>query len=121
VSRGLLHSAQTLLAGLLGLARTRIELFSTELQEELARLATALIGAIVVALLALLGVGFAAAALILSFAPEHRLAAAGVLATLFLALALAGAWALRGVARAKPRMFDATLAELERDYQALKP
>ena len=31
------------------------------------------------------------------------------------------AWRLLRAKRAKPRAFDATLAELERDYQAIKP
>ena len=39
MSAGLLQSAQDLLDSALGLARTRLELFSTELQEELTRLA----------------------------------------------------------------------------------
>ena len=39
---GLLDSAQTLLSGVLSLARTRLELFGTELQEALTRLSFAL-------------------------------------------------------------------------------
>jgi uncharacterized membrane protein YqjE len=31
------------------------------------------------------------------------------------------AWGLRRLAALKPRAFDSTLAELERDYEALKP
>ena len=41
---GLVESARNLLAGVLDLGRTRFELFSTELREELARLAAAIIG-----------------------------------------------------------------------------
>ena len=54
MSRGLLYSAHTLLAGVLALARTRLELFGTQLQEELTRLFFALIGALAVLLLAAL-------------------------------------------------------------------
>jgi uncharacterized membrane protein YqjE len=57
---GLLDSAQTLLSGVLSLARTRLELFGTELQEELARLSFALLYAVLVLLL----VALAALALI---------------------------------------------------------
>jgi hypothetical protein len=52
MSAGLLESAQNLLAGLLDLGRTRFELFGTELREELAHLATTLLGGLAVLLLA---------------------------------------------------------------------
>ena len=121
MSGGLLGSAQSFLASLLGLARTRIELFSTELQEELTRLATALLGALVVAMLAALGIGFAAAAVLIAVREEHRLAVAAGIAIGFLVLALLAGWSLRKLAPPKPRVFDASLTELERDYEALKP
>jgi len=47
MSAGLLHSAQSLAASLLGLARTRLELFSTELQEEFSRLLAVIVVAVV--------------------------------------------------------------------------
>ena len=43
---GLLRSAQELLATVLGLARTRLELLSVEMQELLARLVLIMIGAV---------------------------------------------------------------------------
>ena len=39
----------------------------------------------------------------------------------FIAAAALLAWAVLRFARAKRRAFDATLAELARDYQAIKP
>jgi uncharacterized membrane protein YqjE len=42
-------------------------------------------------------------------------------AALFAALAVAGLWMLRKLAAAKPRAFDASLMQLERDYETLKP
>lgn len=116
---GLLHSAQSLLANVLALARTRLELFSTELQEALTRLFFTLIGAVAVLLLAALGAGFAAAALVMALGEEHRAAAAGIIAVAFLALALAAAWSLRRLGNAKARLLAASLAELERDRAAL--
>ena len=65
MSSGLLEYAQNLVAGLLDLGRTRFELFSTELREELARLAVTLIGGLALLILAAFGVGFGAIALIL--------------------------------------------------------
>jgi len=121
VSSGLLHSAQSLLAGVLTLGRTRLELFSTELQEELARQAAALLGAFVVLIFGGLGAAFGAIALIIAAGEDYRVTASIGVAALFLALALAAAWSLRHLTRAKPRAFQASIAQLERDYDALKP
>ena len=121
MSASLLESARTVAAGLISLGHTRFELFGVELREELARLATALLGGLAVLVLAALGVGFGALALIMSLGPEHRLLATGVVAAGFIAAAVALAWAVVRLARGKPRAFDATLNELQRDYQAMKP
>jgi len=121
VSRGLLYSAQALLAGVLALARTRLELFGTELQEELTRLFFTLIGAMAVLLLAALGVAFAAFGAVLSLAAENRALAAVAVAIAFLAGAFAAAWSMRRLTGAKPPIFAASLAELERDRDALQP
>ena len=80
MSAGLFHSAQSLLAGLLALGRTRLELFGTELQEELTRLFFTLIGAIAVLLLTAMGLAFAGLAVLVSLPGEHRAIAAAVTA-----------------------------------------
>jgi uncharacterized membrane protein YqjE len=118
---GLLDSAQTLLSGVLSLARTRLELFGTELQEELTRLSFALLCAVIVVLLGALAAVFAGLALIILLQEEYRAMAAAILALIFLALATAAAWSMRRLAGAKTRVFDASLTELERDYDALRP
>ena len=121
MSPGLLESAQNLLAGLLDLGRTRFELFSTELREELARLAVALIGGVAILVLALFGIAFGAAAMILAVGPEYRVAATVIVAVLFFLGAGGVALYLRRVASGKPRAFAATLSELQRDLTAIKP
>ena len=121
MSRGLLHSAQSLLAGVIALARTRLELFGTELQEALARLFFILIGAIAVLLLAALGLGCAAIGVLLLVDEAHRALAAALMAAAFLAGALAAAWSMRRLTGDKPPMFAASVAELERDREALQP
>jgi uncharacterized membrane protein YqjE len=119
---GLLDSAQTLLSGVLSLARTRLELFGTELQEELTRLSSALLCAVIVVLLGALAAVFAGLALIIALPAEYRATAAAIIALIFLALAAAAAWSsMRRLTNAKPRAFDASLTELERDYDALRP
>ena len=121
MSTGLLQSAQSLLAGLLALARTRLELFGTELQEELTRLFLALIAAVSVLLLAAFGIGFAALAAVFSLSPEHRALAAAGIGVSFLVGAFAAAWAMRRLMQDRPRAFAASLSELERDREALQP
>jgi uncharacterized membrane protein YqjE len=118
---GLLDSAQALLASVLSLARTRLELFGTELQEQLTRLFFALLCAIMVILLGALAVAFAGISLIVSLGEEHRALAAGVIALVFVALAAAAGWTMRRLAHGVPRAFDASLKELERDYDELRP
>jgi len=120
MSGGLLESAQAMLAGLLEIGRTRFELFGTELREELARLATTLLGGLAVVVLAALGAAFGAAALILSLGEEHRVMATIAVSAVFLVLAGILAWQLQRIAAVKPRAFDATLSELRRDVDAIR-
>ncbi len=121
MSSGLLDSARFALAGLISLGRTRFELFGTELREELARLATGLLGGLAVLVLASLALAFGALALVIAVGDEYRLMTAGLIAAAFLARALVLAWALARFLRGQQRAFDATLTELARDYEAIKP
>lgn len=121
MSPGLLESARNLLAGLLDLGRTRFELFSTELREELARLAAAIVGGLAVLVLSLFGLAFGAVAIILTVGEQNRLTATICVAAFFFVAAGVVALVLRRLAAMKPRPFDATIAELRRDLTALKP
>ena len=121
MSAGLLESAGNVLAGLLDLGRTRFELFGTELREELARLAVTVVGGMAVMLLSALAIAFGATAIILTIREENRMIAAFGVAIFFVLAAALLAWQLWRMASAKPRAFDATIAELQRDLDALKP
>lgn len=116
---GLLQSAQALLATVLGLARTRLELLSVELQELLARLVLLMIGAVAAILLGALALGFGAVALVMAAPAEHRVAVSAGLAAVFLVAALFIAWQVRREAKARP--FAASLTELARDAKPLEP
>jgi len=121
MSTGLIESAQNLLAGILDLGRTRFELFGTELREELARLATTVLGGLAVLMLAGLGLAFGAVAFILNVSEEHRVLAALGVAALFLVVAVI-VWAqLRRIVAYKTRAFDATISELARDLDSIRP
>lgn len=119
MSAGLLGSVRNLLDSVLGLARTRLELLSAELQEALATHAFAVVGGCAALVLGGLGLAFAGIAVLLAVAPEQRLAAATLIALVFLAAGAAVALVVR--ARERPRVFDASLTELQRDREALTP
>ena len=116
---GLIRSVQELLGTLLGLARTRLELLSVEMQELLARLVLIMIGAVAAILLAALALGFGAVALVMAVPAEYRVAVAAGLALTFLAAAAIIGWQVRR--EAKVRAFAASLGELKRDAEALEP
>ena len=120
MNTGLLESLQSFIANLLDLGRTRFELFSTELREELARLATGILGGLAVLVLGALGLAFCGLAVIFYVSEANRLAAAIGVAAFFFAVAGIVAWVLRRLAAEKPRAFDATISELQRDLTAIK-
>jgi uncharacterized membrane protein YqjE len=120
MNAGLIESAQSFVARLLDLGRTRFELFGLELREELARLVTAVLGGLAVLVLAALGLAFCGLALIVHVGEENRLAAAIGVALFFFLLAGITAWILRRLTDAKPRAFDATLSELQRDLTTIR-
>lgn len=116
---GLRQAGRELLATLLDIGRTRLQLAATELEEEQLRLAGLLAGAVL--MLFLLGVGtlLAAGWLVLAVEPAQRLATLGALALLFLGAALVALLRLRQRLARKPPLLQATLAELDKDHQAL--
>jgi uncharacterized membrane protein YqjE len=120
MNAGLIESAQNFVAGLLDLGRTRFELFGTELREELARLATAVLGGLAVLVLIALGLGFGGLALVVYVSEANRLTAAIGVALFFFLLAVVTAFVLRRVTDSKPRAFEATISELQRDLTAIR-
>jgi len=119
-SPGLLGSARAVLAGLVDIGQTRLQLASTELEEERLRLTELLV--IGAAALFCVGVGLVLATLLLVvlFWDAHRVLALAVATALYLGAAAALVAALRRKARAKPPLLAATLAELRRDRDALR-
>lgn len=116
----LLDSLGALLATAIGIGRTRLELLSVELQEELRRVA----GLLAWALIGLLAAGwallFAGLAIVFAFWDTHRvLAAVGVMAA-WAALAVVAGVVIRARIRSRPRFLAATLGELARDEAALR-
>jgi len=111
---------QNLLASLLDLVHTRMDLLGTELREELLRFGFIMAGAVLVLLLVTVGTGMLAAALVLALWHEHALLGLSLAGALFVLFGCATVWAMSRVIRAKPRPFDATLDALRRDRDALR-
>ena len=117
---GVISAARRLLVALVDILHTRLELLSTELEEEvlhLRRLACYwLLSVLFLSGGFLLLTGF----VLLLFWDEHRLMALGICSALYLALGITCAVALRNGWRNKPRLLAATLAELRKDGQRLR-
>jgi len=111
---------KNLLASLLDLVHTRMDLLGTELREELLRFGLIMAGAVLVLLLVTVGIGMLAAALVLALWEEHALLGLSLAGAGFVAAGCATLWAMSRVMRAKPRPFDASLNELRRDRDALR-
>ena len=118
--KGLFDSIKSLVDRVVTLLHGRAELFTTELQEELGRLVGVMMWAVVAVFTAIIGTTFLAVMTLLFIPASYRGWAALVIAVLFLAVAAMGAMTIRKIARAKPRPFDASLSELEKDRAKLR-
>jgi uncharacterized membrane protein YqjE len=116
---GLLGSARAVLVALLDIGQTRLQLASTELEEERVRVAELLLWA--AAALFFLGVGLVMAGLllVLVFWDGPRVLALALVAGAFLAAGVVLAVGWRRKARTKPPLLATTVAELRRDRDAL--
>jgi uncharacterized membrane protein YqjE len=117
---GLFKSLTNLVATVVGIVQTRLELLTTELQEEVHRVAELLVWTIIALLAAGMGMFLAALAVIFVFWDTHRLLAAVLVTASFFAIALIAILVLQAKLRSKPPMLDATLAELAKDREHLK-
>ena len=118
-AKGLLEALGDLAATLVAIVRTRLELLSSDLEEDrdhLLSLTLTSLGAVF-----FLGVGVVLSALLLVvlFWDTHRILTLGLLAAAFLTLGLVAANQAKRLARTKPRLFASSLSELFKDRQHL--
>jgi uncharacterized membrane protein YqjE len=119
--KGLLESLTALAATLVGIAHTRLDLLSTDLEEEREHVFSLVILALVALFCLGIGVVLATILLVVAFWDTHRLLMLGALAGFFLAMSMAAmAFALHK-ARTKPKLFAASLSEFNKDRQHLVP
>ncbi len=120
-SGGLFESLKTLSMSLVGMVHTRLELLSNDVAEEREQLTSFLV-LVMVALGCLgLGVVLLAILIVVAFWETHRFLALAGLTGLFLTTGVGLGWYAMHRVRTKPRLFEASLAELSKDRQHLGP
>jgi uncharacterized membrane protein YqjE len=117
---GLVSSLRALLATLLAVLQTRLELFATEVEEEKVRLSEVLW----FGLAAFFFLGFGAVLLVILLTvlwwDSHRLLALGVATGIFLVVGVLALVAATRRARTGSRLFAASLAELAQDRESVE-
>jgi uncharacterized membrane protein YqjE len=116
---GLFDSLKALLATLLGIAHTRVELISTEVEEQFARLVSLLVWGLVALFFAFTAVILSAIAVVVMFWDSNRVLAAAGLAAVFVISAVVAVLGFIARAKARPRLFVASLEELTKDRDQL--
>jgi uncharacterized membrane protein YqjE len=117
----LLGSLAKVLATVLGIAQTRLEILSTELQQEVTQAAQMLLWAFVAVFAAGTGLFLGGLVLIFAFWESHRLLAAVLVMGFFFLLAMAAVLMLRSKLKSRGRLFEATIAEFSKDREQLGP
>jgi uncharacterized membrane protein YqjE len=117
---GLFHSLSSFVGTLVTVAHTRLQLLTTELQEEVQRAAQLLVWAFIALFAAMMALFLGALTVIFVFWDTHRLLAALVMTGVLLAIAVAAALVLQAKIKSKPPMLDNTLAELAKDRDQLR-
>ena len=113
-------SLRAVAGALVELAGTRIELALVELREQGELRKQLLVLAVTAVLFLSMAALLLAGLVVVFFWDMHRLAAAGGMTLLYLALGLAALARLRHRERNAPHPFEATLAELARDAELLR-
>jgi uncharacterized membrane protein YqjE len=116
----LFKSLSNLLATFIAIGHTRLELLTTELQEEMHRIAELLMWSLIALLSAGIGLFLAALVVIFLFWDTHRLLASIAMTSFFFLLALIAALTLRSKIRNRPKLLESTLAELAKDRKQLE-
>jgi uncharacterized membrane protein YqjE len=117
---GLLDSARRMLATFIALIHTRLELFTTEIEEEIQRAAGILLWGLVALFFGSLTVLMIAMTILIVFWDDNRVLAASLITATFLVLTGVFGFLARARLRAKPRFMASSVEELKRDREALE-
>jgi len=117
---GLFRSLSNLLATIIAFAQTRLELLTTELQEEIQHAAGMLVWGFIALLSAGVGLVFVGVTIIVVYWDSQRVLAAILVTAAFVVLAVISMVVLVMKTRNKPRLLDATRTELLKDREQLE-
>jgi uncharacterized membrane protein YqjE len=117
---GLLGSLANVLTTLVAIAQTRLEIISTELQEEVGRAAEVLVWAFIALFAAGIGLFLGALVLIFAFWDSHRVLVSILVMGFFFVLAITAGLVLRTKLQGRRRLFESTIAEFAKDREQLK-
>lgn len=118
-NRGLLDSLTVLAATLVAIAHTRLDLLSSDLEEDREHLLSMLVLVLVGLFCLGVGVVLGIILLLIVFWDTQRFLVLGLLAGAFLAGGVSVWLLVRHKLKIKPRMFSASLSELSKDRQSL--
>jgi uncharacterized membrane protein YqjE len=116
----LFRSLAKLAATFVAIAHTRLELLTTELQQEMHRVAEIMVWTVIALLAALIGLFLAALVIVFVFWDTHRLLASVIVTSVFFAIAVVALIVLRVKIKSRPPLLEGTLAELATDASNLK-
>lgn len=116
-----MESLKRLVRTLLAIGQTRLELLSNELEEERVRLTRILVIGSLTLFFFGLALLLATVFLVVLFWDNHRLLMIGGLTGLFTLAGLLALNAFRAMCRERPRLFAASLNELNKDREQLAP
>jgi uncharacterized membrane protein YqjE len=116
---GLLGAVRSLTANAVALLHTRFELLVAEIEEERAWLVRLLVMSVIASFFLAIGVLTLTIFIILFAWESHGLLAAGLLTGIYLGIGIALAFVVRRLARARPKLFSTSLAELRKDHDEL--
>lgn len=118
---GLLDSVKTLVATLLAMGQTRLELLSNDIEEERAWLTSMMVWILIALFFAALVVILATLLVVVVFWDTNRLLALSIMIGIFV-VGTGIAWrVVFNMSRSKPRLFSASLAEMSKDLDQLAP
>ena len=118
-SKGLLASLSALATTLVAMIHTRLDLLSTDIEEEREHLLSLVALSLIALFCLMVGVVLMTVLLIVALWETYRLLAIGSLAGVFLTAGLVAWYLVKRKAKAKPRLFLASLLELRKDRQKL--
>jgi uncharacterized membrane protein YqjE len=117
---GIVRSGRRMLAILVGMARTRLNLLAVELMQEKSRIWLMLVLTALALIFASMGLLMLSLLVVVAFWEESRLLAIGCLLAFYVAATVTTLLVLRQRAKAGSKLFAGTLRELSKDSDALE-